>query len=77
MDKVHSGPDPMFRQRLRRDFFDYREQLGTMTPGSAAWHDCDRLMRAAERLHVTLYGEAVVGVHSAGETRKPPAASGR
>lgn len=59
-------PDPLFRQRLRRAYFDYRDQLGTFAHGSPEWHDCDRLMRAAERLHVTLYKEAIVPIHTAG-----------
>lgn len=66
-------PDPLFRQRLRRFYFDLQEQLGTMERGSPAWFDCEKALFAIGRLHVTLYGEAVVGVHSAGESRTPPA----
>lgn len=64
-------PDSLFRQRLRRMYFDLQDKLGEMEHGSAAWHDCEKAMFRVGRLYVTLYGEAVVGVHSAGEMRKP------
>ena len=61
----------LFRQRLRRHYFDLREQLAGHVPGSKEWHDCERAMMATERYHVTLYKEPIVRVHSAGEGRTP------
>lgn len=59
-------PDPLFRQRLRRAYFDLRDQLETLERGSPGWFDCEKAMLAIGRLHVTLYKEPVVGVHTAG-----------
>lgn len=56
----------LFRQRLRTHYRDLQVQYREVERGSPAWHDLDRALRATERLHVTLYREAIAPVHYAG-----------
>lgn len=64
-------PDALFRQRLRTHYRDLQTQYQEAEPRSAAWFDLERAMRATERLHVTLYREAIVPVHEAGPRSTP------
>lgn len=68
-------PDAMFRQRLRTHYRDLQVQYREAERGSPAWHDLDRALRATERLHVTLYREAIAPVHYAGGGSELPQAS--
>lgn len=64
--------DPMFRQRLRNHQRDLITQMRTVEVGSRAYHKIDAAMRSNEALHLELFREPFVKVHSQPPYRETP-----
>lgn len=65
----YTGPDPMFRQRLRNSWRDAADQMRRVRPLGPEYEALETYCRAVDALHVALYGEPVAlrGVaHEAG-----------